>query len=168
LSSAERKIIEPVLIKYAGIFYDDEDTDFKSNKVVVMLKIETGNVTHIKKAPYKTPFALREEMNRQVQKMLDKGVISSIHSPWLSAVVLVPKISESGIPKYRFCVDFRALNAVTKYDSYPLPQIEETASTLSGSRYFSVLGLYSAFWQINIHEPQPRKDSLFSTIIGTL
>jgi hypothetical protein len=112
LSSAERKIIEPVLIKYAGIFYDAEDTDFKSNKVVVMLKIETGNVTHIKKAPYKTPFALREEINRQVQKMLDKDVIRPSHSPWSSPVVLVPKKSENGITKYRFCVDFRALSMI--------------------------------------------------------
>ena len=80
LSSTEREIIEPVLIKYAGIFHDDEDNYIKSNNVVVH-KIETGDAT-IKKALYKTPFALRQEMNRQVQKMLDKGVISPSHSPW--------------------------------------------------------------------------------------
>jgi len=106
LSNAERKIIEPVLIKYAGIFHEKEDNGFKSTSVVVH-KIETGNATPIKKSPYKTPFALREEMNRQVQEMQDKGVISPSHSPWSSPVVLVPKKSESGIPKYRFCVDFR-------------------------------------------------------------
>ena len=98
MSSAERKIIEPDLIKFAGIFHEDEDNDFKSTSVVVH-KIETGNATPIKKAPYKPPFALREEMNRQVQKMLDKGVISPSHSPRSSPVVLVPKKSESGIPK---------------------------------------------------------------------
>jgi len=62
LSHAERKIIEPVLIKYAGIFHDDEDNDFKSTNVVVH-KIETGDATPIKKAPYKTPFALRHLRN---------------------------------------------------------------------------------------------------------
>ena len=109
MSYAERKIIEPVLIKYAGIFHDEDD--FKSTDVAVH-KIETGDATPIKKAPYKTPFALRQEMNRQVQKMLDKGVISPSHSPWSSPVVLVPKKSENGVPKYIFCVDFWALNAV--------------------------------------------------------
>jgi Ni2+-binding GTPase involved in maturation of urease and hydrogenase len=59
LSSAERKIIEPVLIKYAGNFHDDKDNDFKSTNVVVH-KIETGEATPIKKAPCKTPFALRQ------------------------------------------------------------------------------------------------------------
>ena len=105
-------------------------------------------------------------MNKQVQKMLDKGVIIPSHSPWSSPVVLVPKKSESGIPKYRFCVDFRALNAVTKYDSYPLPQIEETTSTLSGSRYFSVLDLYSGFRQINIHEPHREKTAFSVPSLG--
>jgi len=152
LSHAEKKIMEPVLIKYAGIFHDDEDNYFKNTNVLVH-KIETGDATPIKKAPYKTPFALRQEMNRQVQKMLDKGVISPSHSPWSSSVVLVPKKSENGVPKYTFCVDFRVLNAVTKYDSYPLHRSEETTSTLSGSKYFSVLDCYPGFWQINIHEP---------------
>ena len=119
-----------------------------------MHKIETGDATPIKKVPYKTPFALREETNRQVQKTLDKGVISPSSSPWSSPVVLVPKRSGTGIPKYRFCVDFRALNAITKNDSYPLPRFEETTSTSSGSKYFSLLDCYSGFWQINIHEPQ--------------
>ena len=92
MSHAERKIIEPVLIKYAEILHDVEENDFK-NTLVVVHKIETGDATPIKKAPYKIPFSLRQDMNRQVQKMLDKGVISLSHSPWSSPVVLVPKKS---------------------------------------------------------------------------
>ena len=133
MSRDERKVIEPVLLKYAGIFHDDESNDFKSTNVVVH-KIETGDATPIKKVPYKTPFALREEMNRLVQKMLDKGVISPSNSPWSSPVFLLPKKSGTGIPKYIFCVDFRTLNAITKNDSYPLPRFEETTSTLSDSK----------------------------------
>jgi hypothetical protein len=120
-------------------------------------KIETGDATPIKKAPYKTPFALRQEMNRQVQKMLDKGVIRPSQSLWPSPGILVPKKSEIGIPKYRFCVDFSTLKAVTKYNSYTLPQIEKTTSNLSGSRYVFMLDLYSGVWQINIHEAHREK-----------
>jgi len=47
LSYAERKIIEPVLIKYAGNFHDDEDDHFKSAHVAVH-KMETGDATAIK------------------------------------------------------------------------------------------------------------------------
>jgi len=41
-------------------------------------------------------------------------------------MILVPKKSESGIAKYRFCVDYRLLKAVTKFDSYPLQSFEDT------------------------------------------
>jgi len=48
-------------------------------------------------------------------------------------------------------VDFRALKKI-KVDNYPLPIFEETVSTLHGSRYFSVVDLYSGFWQIKLAE----------------
>jgi hypothetical protein len=93
----------------------------------------------IRKAPYRVPFALRKEIQNQVQDMLAKGVIEESVSPWSSPGILVPKKSLNGKPKYRFCVDFRALNAVTQFDTYPLPLSEETVSALHGSKYFTVI-----------------------------
>jgi len=87
-----------------------------------------------------------------VNDMLQKGVIRKSHSPWSAPAILVPKKSLDGKPKFRSCVDFRALNAVTKFDPYPLPRLEDSTTSLSGSKYFSVLDCYSGFWQINISE----------------
>jgi transposase InsO family protein len=156
LNSSERAVIEPVLLRYSNIFHDDESNDFKSTDVVEH-RIITGDAQPIRKAQYRVPFALREEMESQVQDMLKKGVIRESNSPWSAPVILVPKKSTDGKPKYRFCVDFRALNAVTKFDSYPLPRFEETTSTLAGSKYFSVLDCYSGFWQIKICEEDKEK-----------
>jgi len=61
---------------------------------------------------------MREEMRSKIETMLDKGVIRKSHSPWSAPAILVRKKSADGKPKYRFCVDFRALNSVTKFDSY--------------------------------------------------
>jgi len=58
--------------------------------------------------------------------------------------------------KYRFCVDFRALNAVTKFDPYPLPTLEETTSNLHGSKYFSISDCCSGFCQMSIKEHRER------------
>ena len=74
-------------------------------------------------------------MQNQVQKMLDKNVIPASNSPWTFPAILVPKKKGPDVkPQYRFCVDFRALNSVTRFDPYPLPLLEEVTSALYGSK----------------------------------
>jgi len=91
-------------------------------------------------------------MESQVKNMLQKGVIRKSRSPWSAPAILVPQKSLDGKPKFRFCVDFRSLNAVTKFEPYPLPRLKDNTSSLFGSKYFSVLDCYTGFWQINISD----------------
>ena len=91
-------------------------------------------------------------MKKQAENMLAKGVIRESTSPWAAPALLVPKKTLDEKTKYRFCVEFRALNAVTSFNPYPLPVLYETTLTMFGSRYSSVLECYSAFWQIGIRE----------------
>ncbi len=67
------------------------------------------------------PMRRQEYVAQQVKSMLASGVISQSESPWSSPVVLVPK--KNG--ELRFCVDFRPLNAITKFDGYPMPLAED-------------------------------------------
>lgn len=80
--------------------------------------------------------------------MLQSGIIRQSDSPWSAPVVLVPKKSVGGETKYRFCTDYRVLNAVTKADVYPLPNITETLDGLGRYRYFTTLDLASGYHQI--------------------
>jgi hypothetical protein len=146
----ERQIIEPVLQKFAHVLHD-ETNNFKSTNVIEH-QILLDEPRPIRRPQYKTPFALKDEMKAQVENMLAKGVIRESSSTWSAPAILVPKKSSDGKPKFRFCFDFRALNAVTKFDSYPLPKFEETTSVLHGSKYFSILDCYSGFWQVPINE----------------
>jgi hypothetical protein len=84
-------------------------------------------------------------MEAQVKDTLNKRVIRNSQSPWSAPAILVPKKSLDGKPKYHFCVDFRALNAVTNFDSKPLPHLEDSISNLFGTKYFSILDCYSGF-----------------------
>jgi hypothetical protein len=90
LNPSERAEIEPVLARYSNIFHDDESNDFKSTDLVEH-RIITGDAAPIRRAQYRVPFALREEMETQVQDMLQKGVIRESTSPWSAPVILVPK-----------------------------------------------------------------------------
>ena len=56
-----------------------------------------------------------------VRWTLKKGIIKESVSPWSSSVVLVKKKDGS----YRFCVDFRKVNKVTKVDSFPMSLVAD-------------------------------------------
>lgn len=69
------------------------------------------------------PHALKSVVDEQISDMRRKGIIRPSDSPWSSAEVIVSKKSPDGSPKYRFCVDYRALKAIMIGDTYPLPNI---------------------------------------------
>ena len=151
LSQDERELIEPILLKYAHVFHDESTNDFKGTDVVEHQTL-VGDTPPIRRPQYRTSYALRQEMEAQVENMLNRGIIRASSSRWSAPAILVPEETTDGKPKYRFSVDFRALNAATKFDPYPLPVYEESTSTLFGSKYFSVLDCYSGFWQVPIKE----------------
>ena len=74
LKPDERRQFEPVLVKYVHVFHDENNNDFKGTKVIEH-QILVGDAKPIRKPPCRTPFALRQEMETQVQEMLKKGVI---------------------------------------------------------------------------------------------
>ena len=79
------------------------------------------------------PFHQRDVVQKMIQGMLQQGIIEPSGGAWASPIVLVRKKDGS----YRFCVDFRRLNSVTKKDEHPLPRIDDALDTLSGSKWFS-------------------------------
>lgn len=103
--------------------------------------------------PYRVPMHLQETVRGQVQDMLDNGVITPSTSPWSSPVLLTPKKNGT----YRFCVDYRRLNAVTSPDPFPMPLIEDILNTLSGQQIYSTLDLKNGYWQIPLAESDCEK-----------
>ena len=125
---------------------------------VLQHSIHTENERPLHQRPYRQPFHLRTEAQRQVEEMLDAGVIAPSNSPWSSPMILVPKKNE----KLRFCVDFRRLNDCTTKDAYPIPRIDDALDSLGGSRYFTTLDLASGYWQVGMApEDRARQDRHF-------
>jgi hypothetical protein len=114
LVKTEREVLGPVILKYCDPFlYDHSGMLPCTNKG--FHEIKTGDALPIKMNPYKVHFALGAEMKKQLDEMIQQGVITPSCSEWAAPVILVKKKSMDGTPKYWFCTDFRGLNAVTKY-----------------------------------------------------
>jgi hypothetical protein len=62
-----------------------------------------------------------------------------------------------GTPKYRFCTDYRALNAVTQIPIYPIPDVKLNLSLMAGSRYFTLFDIENAYLNIPIQEQDTNK-----------
>ncbi|KZS03741.1 Uncharacterized protein APZ42_033448 [Daphnia magna] len=58
---------------------------------------------------------------------------------------------------WRFCVDYRLLNAISVKDVYPLPRIEETLSRMGNARIFCKIDLESGYWPVPLYEADKDK-----------
>lgn len=91
------------------------------------------------------PARLVPELKQEVEEMLSTGIIEPSHSEWCSPVVLVPKKDDA---KLRFCVNFSKLNAVTAFDPYPMPRVDELIERLGNASYLTTLDLCKGYWQV--------------------
>ena len=115
--------------------------------------IDTGDHPPISKPAYRLSPKEKEEVQRQVTELLGKGLIQPSQSPYGAPVLFVQKKDGT----LRMCIDYRALNAVTVKDKYPLPRIDDLFDKLKGAQFFSSLDLRSGYHQIRIAEADVQK-----------
>ncbi len=148
LAKEEVTQLEVLLQEYADVFAVDLSDLSTTDKITH--NIETGNQRPIRQPPQRVPFTLRDQM---VQDILDTGTIETSKRSWASSIVLVEKKDRT----LRLCIDYCRLNAATKIEVFPLPQIDDSLDMLSKSKYFTTLDLDSGFWQIPIERSSQEK-----------
>lgn len=159
LSDHERGVLVTLLSKHSSVF------DFAQHDGPPFIpasrtrhRINTGSAQPIRQKPYRVSPAERKIISDQVQEMLSKGVIQESSSPWAAPVILVKKKDST----WRFCVDYRRLNTVTKKDVYPLPRIDDAIDCLFAASYFSSVDLRSGYWQIPMHDNDREKTAFIT------
>ncbi|KAL8598520.1 hypothetical protein ACOMHN_051308 [Nucella lapillus] len=137
------------------------DKPGKTTLETYTVELTTKQPVHVK--AYPIPYATRQVVEEEVEKMLELGVIEPSRSPYSAPVVIVRK--KSG--EHRFCVDYRRLNNVTKVDAEVIPNVEDLFAQISTpkSKYFTRIDLSKGYWQIALSEDS-KEATAFSTPTG--
>ena len=144
--------------------HDDMWTNGRLGETTAMehrITLETGTKP-ILSIPYRQGPAMRTEVEAEIRRMRDAGVIEPATSEWASPIVLVPKKDGS----LRFCVDYRRLNAKTVPDAYPLPRIDDCLDSLGDAEIFTTLDCNARYWQVPV-APEDSDKTTFTSFLGT-
>ncbi|GFV90056.1 transposon Tf2-11 polyprotein [Trichonephila clavipes] len=131
------------------------DLKKKSNPSLISKSASHGTVHHIittgppvTARPRRLHPKLYDAVKVEFEFLLAQGIIRPSKSPWSSPLHVVPK-SDSTV---RPVGNYRQLNSVTEFDSYPMPYLNDFAHALHGKKIFSKIDIFKAFHQIPIAE----------------
>ena len=157
LSHEDRMTLITPMEKFQVLF---EGEDTRCNVFRHIISLTTPKPVH--SAPRRVNPNRLASIQKQVDSMLSKNIISPSVSPYASPVLLVDKKNCTDVPQDpRFCVDYRRLNEVTVKDIYPLPAADDLLHSLDGCSYFAAFDLRSGFWQVEV-DPNSRPLTAFT------
>lgn len=97
LGGREEKQLKELLERHNELFKPTP-----GRTAVVEHSIHVEDAIPIRQKPYRIPYSRRKVVEKDIQKMLDAGVVRRSNSPWASPIVLVEK-KDGGVC---FCVDY--------------------------------------------------------------
>lgn len=146
ITAAEQDRLTQLLINFQDRFCFETSQLGKTS--TTSMTIECTTEKPIVYRPYRLSISEREKVDKIIKDLLTNGIIRSSRSPYASPILLVAK-QDGG---QRLCIDYRALNKITKKDKFPLPLIQDQIDRLGGHKYFITLDLSQGFYQIPLSE----------------
>lgn len=179
----------PIIVNFlqmqADLDHLDKDKKFKISKIIrdfnatfAQNKYDVGKVRdhvatvkltehkYVYRKPYRCNIIDQREIESQISKLLEAGLIEESTSPFAAPVTLAYKKYLDGKKKKdRLCIDFSALNKIIIPESQPFPLIEDLIIKARDCKWFSVLDINSAFWSVPLRE-KDRYKTAFVTQTG--
>jgi hypothetical protein len=160
--TAPEALLEELLTTFDGLFAEPSGLPPpRARDHNIVLKLGTLPVAV---RPYRYPAAHKDELERQCAAMIAQGIVRRSDSVFSSPVLLVKKPDGS----WRFCVDYRALNALTIKDAFPIPVVDELLDELHGACFFTKLDLRSGYHQVRMRPIDVHKtahDGLYEFLV---
>ncbi|GFT73489.1 retrovirus-related Pol polyprotein from transposon 412 [Trichonephila clavipes] len=158
LDDEQQRQLKALFNNFKGLFSDQPGLTH-----VVYHEIDTGDKGPVVSRPYKYDRVKQGIIDYHIDKMLRDGTICPINSPYASPVVLTRKKNDlppDSPEAYRFAIDYRKLNGITKYPRYPLPVIDDLLTNIPHTNVMSTLDLRSGYFQLAISPKDIKKQRL--------
>jgi len=114
MPATEHRTVEDFVQRNADVFSKSEYDIGRTH--LTKYRIDTSDHPPFHEPLRRHPVAYLPIIDKHVSDMLANDIIEPTMSPWASNVVIIRKKDGT----YRFCVDYRRLNDITRKDSYPL------------------------------------------------
>lgn len=160
----KKSIVNELIIRHSDAFARDKFNVGKVRNHEAYVKLAEHEF--VSRKPYRCNIVDEKEIESQISKLYEAGLIRESTSPFAAPVTLAYKKQIDGSKKKnRLCIDFSALNKIIVPESQPFPRIEDLIIKARDCQWFSVLDINSAFWSIPLRE-KDRYKTAFVTQTG--
>ncbi|MCP4353334.1 MAG: hypothetical protein GY795_48415, partial [Desulfobacterales bacterium] len=153
LTEAEEKELWRILDAHIDAFATTLEEMGFTTLVEHDIELEPGTKP-IRQKNRRFPFTVQDELEKEIKKLLDLGVIRQSDSDWASPIVQVRKKDR----KIRMCIDYRKVNAVSVKDVSPLAHLNELLDKagMEGNQFFSSMDLMMGYHQVKMTKEAER------------
>ena len=147
LNQEQKEEFREICQEYDGIFARHKHDLGKTKLTHHYIELTTDKP--ITAPQYKTPPPeVRAEIDKETDELIAMGVAQESNSPYSAPILLVKK-KQGG---WRYCTDFRKLNAKTVKASFPLPNINDSIRRFKNPKVISTLDLLKGYFQVEVAE----------------
>lgn len=164
LNTSQHNQVVELLNEYIHIFTTDTSNIKAANVTPCEIKMKPNYKEPKFNAPHRVSPQQRIELQNQIIKLSEAGIVKPITSKFAAPAFLVKK---KDVGSYRLVVSYKELNDRVESDQYPIPRTTDLLRALEGSNYFTSLDLNSGFFQIPVREKDQYKLA-FTSVMGLL
>ncbi|KRY90554.1 Transposon Tf2-9 polyprotein [Trichinella pseudospiralis] len=108
----------------------------------------------------KVPFALREKIDAELDKLVEQGVLEPVDHPVWSTPIVTPVKPDGTV---RICGDYKCtINKALRKHAYPIPAVNQLLASLSGGKVFAKLDLAQAYQQLTVDDATADAQTIIS------
>ena len=135
--------VHNIINEYSCIF-----SEYPGCTNIVEHEIKLIDKTPVRAKLYPVPLSLKSEFITEIESLKEMGIIRPSQSDYCAPCLMIAK-KDGG---YRLAIDYRALNAVTKFDAEPSCSLDEELHKFDNVQYFSELDICKAYYQVKLTE----------------